>query len=104
MSISHQELPSLDDSVLTAIIYAKNDLFGFKVEMRYQGDSYFLTETGKETALYASIEQAKRAARDAGAVKAYAAYDTVYDEMGTKVPQQGKTRFDYQTIDLSTYY
>ncbi len=104
MSISHQELPALDDSTPTAIIYAKNDLFGFTVEMRYQGQSYFLMETSNETALYASMEQAKRAARDAGAVKAYAAYDTVYDEMGTNNPQRDRTRFDYQIIDLDTYY
>lgn len=104
MSISQHELPALDDSSPTAIIYAKNDLFGFTVEMRHQGHSHFLMETSKEIALYASIEQAKRAARDAGAMKAYAAYDTVYDETGANNPQQGRTRFDYQTVDLSTYY
>lgn len=104
MSISHHEFPSLDDSQPTAIIYAKNDLFGYTVEMRYQGRSYFLTDTGEGAALYASMEQAKRAARHAGAIKGYAAYDTVYDETGANNPQQGRTRFDYQAVDLSTYY
>jgi hypothetical protein len=104
MSISHHELPNLDDSQPTAIIYAKNDLFGFTVEIRYQGRSHFVTETGEGSALYASLEQAKRAARDAGAVNGYAAYDTVYDETGANSAQPGRTRFDYQAVDLKTYY
>jgi|GEM_PF-2498055 len=104
MSISHLELPALDDSQPTAIIYAKNDLFGFTVEIRHQGSSHFISEKGKDAVSYASMEQAKRAARNAGAKTAYAAYDTVYDETGANSSQPGRTRFDYQAIDLTTYY
>lgn len=104
MSISQHELSNINDSVPTAVIYAKNDLFGYTVEIRHQGQSRFLMETGTGASVYASIEQAKRAARSAGAKQAYAAYDTVYDETGTESSQAGRPRFDYQPVDLTTYY
>lgn len=104
MSISHHELPNMDESIPTAIIYAKNDLFAFTVEMRHQGNSYFLSERNHKPSIFASMEQAKRAARDAGAKKAYAAYDTIYDEAGFDHTQQTSHRFDYEPIALETYY
>lgn len=104
MSISQHELPNLDDTVPTAIIYAKNDLFGYTIEIRYRAKSYFIAEAENTVTVYASMEQAKRAARSAGAVQAYAAYDTVYDETGARFPQIGQPRFDYQPVDLATYY
>lgn len=104
MSISHHELPALDDSVPTAIIYTQSDLFSFTIEMRHQGRSHFLAERDNVPRQYASLEQAKRAARSAGAIKAFTACDTVYDEAGLSASQASQMRFDYAPVELDTYY
>ena len=87
-----------------ALRFPKNYLFAFTVELRHQGSSHFLHGHANSPAVFASMEQAKRAARSAGAKKAYAAYDTIYDETGLGKDQQANMRFDYQKVDLSTYY
>ena len=101
-TISQNEL-SINQNERVAIIYSIDDVSYYTVEIRFEGESYFIKHK-KLPVTYASINEAKKAARSHKAVTGYMALSSTYQEVGVSLLDTDvkRARYDYMKIDLAT--
>lgn len=88
---------SLDDTSPIAIIYSFQDLSHYTVEIRQNGQSYFIKK-GDKPVVYLSKAEAKKAALANNAIKGYFALSLTYQEVG----EPGKNPiYEFMPTDLS---
>ncbi len=93
------ETVEIDPQKKTAIIYSVDDLFVFIVEIKENGNSYFLKKNG-EPVTFANMKDAREAAVNENAVVAYLALSKTYDETGLNSGEISKKRYTYSPVPL----